>query len=166
MGDDEHGYLYTQILFLLLPLSFLFIPVIDYIMVRYGLMGCFRLTLIFGFIYGIIELIPILEIQVISFVFFCLFRAILFSSLGAYFVNFYGVKSAGRMYGAMALIASGFNFLQYPAYILVTVYDDGKVFYITLFMVLLTFPSILIVETLLKQAIERYPFADTLKSSD
>ena len=129
-------------------------------------MGCFRLTLIFGFIYGIIELIPILEIQVISFVFFCLFRAILFSSLGAYFVNFYGVKSAGRMYGAMALIASGFNFLQYPAYILVTVYDDGKVFYITLFMVLLTFPSILIVETLLKQAIERYPFADTLKSSD
>lgn len=163
LGDNERGYMYTQILFLLLPLSFVFIPVIEFIMVRYGLMGCFRIVLLFGFVYGVVELIPILEIQVISFVFFCLFRAMLFSSLGAYFVNFYGVKSAGRMYGAMSLFASGVNFLQYPAFVLITIYDGGRVFYITLFMLLLTFPSIALVETLLRQSLHRYPFADTLK---
>ena len=161
LGDGDHGYLYTQLFFIIVPLSFLFIPVIGYAMSTYGLVNSFHVVNLLSAVTFGVSLIPSLELQIVSFVCFSIYRGYLFSCLGAYFVKFYGIQSAGRMFGMMSFLSSSVSFLLYPAYLLVTIYDNGSVFYIQLAMLLLAIPCYFAIELILRGAYERYPFADT-----
>lgn len=161
LGDDNDNYFYTNVLFAILPLSFIFIPMIEFCLQRYGMLFSFRFTTVLGYVYSGLLLIPSLPIQIVTFILFCGFRAFLFSVIGVYFVQHYGVKSSGRLYGAMSLFNSFLNFLQYPAFILANRYDHGSVFFINLSVLLLAIPCTMCVEWLLAPLSALYRFADT-----
>lgn len=156
LGDADTGYLYTQLFVACLPLGFLIIPIINYSLVTYGFVVTFRVISVLGVLYGGFVLVPSLESQVVTFLAFTAFRAFFFSVLGTYFARMFGPNNAGRLYGSMSIAASGFNFLQYPAFLVL----GSTMFYYNLVLVLLSIPAMILVEQMLKPILVSNPEVD------
>jgi MFS transporter, LAT3 family, solute carrier family 43, member 3 len=162
LGDEDTGYLYTQLFVACLPLGFLFIPVINYSLVTHGFMTTFRIISVLGVLYGGFVLVPSLESQVVTFLSFTAFRAFLFSVISTYFARMFGPINAGRLYGSMSIAASAFNFLQYPAFLLL----GSTMFYYNLILLLLAIPAIVLVERMLQPIITLNPDADVKQAKN
>ena len=156
LGDDETGHLYTQLFVASLPLGFLFIPLINYFLVTYGFLITFRVIYVLGMLYGGFVLVPDLESQVVTFVAFTAFRAFLYSVIATYFARMFGPVNAGRLYGSMSVVASGVNFLQYPAFLLL----GSSMFYYNLGLLVLALPAAILVERILAPILVQHPEAD------
>lgn len=160
LHDDEQGYLYTQIFAATLPVGFVFIPVINHVIMKYGFVGTFQLINALGFLFGFLTLIPVLPLQVVTFLAFCVFRAFFYSALSTYAAQVFGPRNVGRIYGAVMAIAAVFNLLQYPALIVTAKYAHGNLLYLNVALLVLCFPLIALTHIVLEKFLHKYPMFD------
>jgi hypothetical protein len=146
LGDESYHYLFTQIFVALLPLGFLTLPLIEYLFKSYGLIGSFHVLNGLSIAYNIILLVPILPLQVLTFILFIFARALLYSLIGTYIAHMFGPLNSGKMYGLLSWIGVLANVLQYPLYVLVSHLAPGyrgltylNIFFLSLCVLLLWF---------------------------
>lgn len=165
MGDDERGYLYSQLFFIIQPLSFMGVPLIQFLLSHYGFMISFRVLLSLGALYAAIMLIPVLPIQIIAFAAFSCYRSLLYSVLGTYMVQIFGPINCGRFYGTLNVLSGLVNLLQYPAIYLISSYGNGNYYYLLVATLVLVLPLWVLTEKMLKDILHCYPDADCKKGS-
>ncbi|TMW56445.1 hypothetical protein Poli38472_006455 [Pythium oligandrum] len=124
-GDGEHEYLFTKIFSFVLPLGFLFIPVIDYVVEKKGLSVSLIATNLLGVIFNTLELIPNLPLQCITFFVFAGYRAFLYAITSAFAAKTFGLKNIGTLSGLMFTASALVSLLEYPAVYISNAYFDG-----------------------------------------
>lgn len=114
-GDREHGYLYTKVFSFVLPMGFLFVPSIDYLVETRGLSKALLFTNVLGVLYNVLELVPILPVQCVAFFLFAAFRAFLYAIISAFTAKTFGLKNMGSLMGIVFSIGSVISLAEYPA---------------------------------------------------
>ncbi|KAG7393963.1 hypothetical protein PHYPSEUDO_000140 [Phytophthora pseudosyringae] len=114
-GNREHGYLYTKVFSFVLPMGFLFVPSIDYLVETRGLSKALLFTNVLGVLYNVIELVPILPLQCVAFFLFTAFRAFLYAIISAFTAKTFGLKNMGSLMGIIFSIGSVISLAEYPA---------------------------------------------------
>ncbi|GMF27920.1 unnamed protein product [Phytophthora lilii] len=114
-GDREHGYLYTKVFSFVLPMGFLFVPSIDYLVETRGLSKALLFTNVLGVLYNLVELVPILPLQCVAFFLFTAFRAFLYAIISAFTAKTFGLKNMGSLMGIVFSIGSVISLAEYPA---------------------------------------------------
>lgn len=114
-GDRGHDYLYTKAFSFILPMGFLFVPFIDYLVETRGLSKALQFTNVLGVLYNIIELVPILPMQCIAFLLFTAFRAFLYAIISAFTAKTFGLKNMGSLMGIIFSVGSISSLCEYPA---------------------------------------------------
>ncbi|KAG6976764.1 hypothetical protein JG688_00001033 [Phytophthora aleatoria] len=114
-GDREHGYLYTKVFSFVLPMGFLFVPSIDYLVETRGLSKALLFTNVLGVLYNVVELVPILPLQCVAFLLFTAFRAFLYAIISAFTAKTFGIKNMGSLMGIIFSIGSVISLAEYPA---------------------------------------------------
>ncbi len=66
-----------------------------------------------GLLFGISNLIPVLDVQYITIVLFVVFRPFLFSVASYFTVQMFGTRQFGTVYGAVLCIAAVISWVQY-----------------------------------------------------
>lgn len=136
-GDSDHDYLYTKVFSGVLPLGFLFVPVINYVVEKEGLISSLLVTNGLGVAYNSLALIPNLPIQCLAFILFTGFRSFLYTILSVYVAKLFGLKNLGTLMGFNFFIGAIVNLLEYPAVFISNKYLDGSlagVYAFTLFL--------------------------------
>ncbi|CEG41326.1 Major facilitator superfamily domain, general substrate transporter [Plasmopara halstedii] len=105
-GDREHNYLYTKIFSFILPMGFIFVPFIDYLVEKRGLSKALQFTNALGVLYNVVELAPILPLQCIAFLLFTAFRAFLYAIISAFTAKTFGLKNMGSLIGIIFSVGS------------------------------------------------------------
>jgi len=114
-GDDERGNKFLSIFTLLTPASILGVPIVDYILRRYGHHGGLQLVNILGISHGVITVISSnLNVQIIGFVLFSFYRCFLFTVIFSFGPTFLASDVVGRGAGMMVFIAGFFSFVNIP----------------------------------------------------
>eukprot|EP01138_Halocafeteria_seosinensis_P005628 gb/GECG01005753.1/.p1 GENE.gb/GECG01005753.1/~~gb/GECG01005753.1/.p1 ORF type:complete len:545 (+),score=49.92 gb/GECG01005753.1/:1-1635(+) len=85
---------------------------------RYGLVGGFWGSNISGVLLSILSLIPVLELQILTFIVFVIFRSFLFSIAATFFASEFGIDNFGKLMGITFCIGGGFGFLSQPLLIM------------------------------------------------
>jgi MFS transporter, LAT3 family, solute carrier family 43, member 3 len=125
-GDQAFGFLYTKIFSFVLPLGFLFVPGIDYVVEKKGLSVSLVVTNSLGVVYNAMLLVPSLTLQCLTFFVFTGFRAFLYAVMSAFTAKTFGLKNLGTLSGLMFTMCSLVSLLEYPAVTLSNTYFDGK----------------------------------------
>jgi LAT3 family solute carrier family 43 protein 3 len=154
-NDDDHNYLFTQIFIVILPFGFLFIPAISYLLKKYGFATFFQLVSLTGIGYGVIAVIPVLPLQVLTFVLYATHRAFLYSVIATFNACVFGNKNAGRIHGFTFLIAGVINLSQWPLMLAIFAYANGNLFYLYIALLLLCIPSLFHTELFLRPAMAK-----------
>lgn len=136
-GDDQDGFWYTKLFSLVLPLGFLFIPAIDYIVEQCGLAASLYLTTIMGIAYNILAILPSLPLQCLVFFIFAGYRAFLYSVISAYNAKIFGLKNLGKIIGIIFTTGAVVNLIEYPAVIVTNKYFAGNLTPLYMTLVLL-----------------------------
>ncbi|POM80235.1 MFS transporter, LAT3 family, solute carrier family 43, member 3, partial [Phytophthora palmivora] len=105
-GDREHGYLYTKVFSFVLPMGFMFVPLIDYLVETRGLSKALLFTNILGVLYNVFQLVPVLPLQCVAFFLFTAFRAFLYAIISAFTAKTFGLKNMGSLMGIIFSIGS------------------------------------------------------------
>lgn len=95
---DKDGF-YTEVFGWVLPGGIIFVPVIDFSIMKLGLTSTLHLTNAFGIAYGILSLVKHLTVQLATFIFFTLFRAFLYATMSTFIAQIFGLKTLGRITG-------------------------------------------------------------------
>ena len=137
--DDDGRY--TEIFGWFLPAGVVFIPVIDIVVERLGLVGALHATNVLGICFGALVLFnhP-LEVQLGSFFFFAAFRAFLYSVMSTFNAQVFGLRTLGRITGCVFTSSAVFQLLQYPLTDLIEITFNGDPFWPCLGLVLLILP--------------------------
>ena len=114
LGDKETGHMYTSIFSVVVPLGFLVIPLVDYIMFSNTFVSSLHIVTYLGVAFGIVTCVTSLNVQVVGFFIFCVFRALLYSVIGTFVAHTFGPLNGGRTNGVLWLLASILNFTLYP----------------------------------------------------
>ncbi|GLE02966.1 hypothetical protein PINS_up011845 [Pythium insidiosum] len=114
-GDADRDFLYTKVFSLVLPLGFVFVPAIDYIVEQRGLSLSLLLTNAVGVFYNVLVLVPILPLQCATFAVFTGFRAFLYAVLSSFTAKTFGLKNLGTLLGILFSVGSVVSLLEYPA---------------------------------------------------
>ncbi|KAJ0411786.1 hypothetical protein ATCC90586_006745 [Pythium insidiosum] len=114
-GDGDRDFLYTKIFSLILPLGFVFVPAIDYVVERRGLTLSLLLTNAIGVLYNALVLVPVLPLQCATFAVFTGFRAFLYAVLSAFTAKTFGLRNLGTLLGIVFSVGSVVSLLEYPA---------------------------------------------------
>lgn len=142
-GDGERHFLYTKVFSVVLPLGFVFVPAIDYIVERRGLSVSLIFANALGILYNVLVLVPILPLQVFTFVAFTGFRAFLYAVMSAFTAKTFGLKNLGTLIGLIFSIGSIISLLEYPAVWMANEWFDGNldvVYWISLGVCMALFP--------------------------
>ena len=67
LGDEEMGHFYTSIFSIVVPLGFMVIPLVDYVMFSNSFVSSFHIVTILGVAFGIVTCLNELRIQVLGF---------------------------------------------------------------------------------------------------
>ena len=114
LGDENTGHFYTSIFSIVVPLGFLVIPLVDYVMFSNTFIKSLNIVTLLGVVFGVITCVNVLSLQVLGFFVFCVFRALLYSVIGTFVAHTFGPLNGGRTNGVLWLLASIFNFAIYP----------------------------------------------------
>lgn len=155
LGDEDTGYLITTLYCIILPLGGLFIPLIDYIIFNNSFVTSLHICTLFGVIYGVLILIPLLRLQILTFIIFCFFRALFFSIVGTYSVQIFGPINAGRTYGMVWMFGAILNLMVWPSLIIIDEYAGGSYVPFNAFLLSISLPAFLSTQFVLKPALER-----------
>ncbi|EKX40029.1 hypothetical protein GUITHDRAFT_164760 [Guillardia theta CCMP2712] len=123
---------YSLILTLVVPSGIITIPLVGRIFDTWDYYWIFVLCNFLGMVYGALLLVPVLEVQIVTIVFLCLHRMILFSILLSYTSYTFGFKNFGFILGLLQLIASALSVIVYPIISAVESHLDGNFFWVNL----------------------------------
>jgi hypothetical protein len=155
LGDESTGYLITTLYSIILPLGGIFIPFIDYIIFSNSFISSLHICTCLGIIYGFLILIPILRLQILTFIIFCFFRALFFSVIGTYSVQIFGPINAGRTYGCTWMCGAILNVMVYPSLIITDKFAGGSYVPFNAFLLSLCLPAFLSTQFFLKSELLR-----------
>jgi MFS transporter, LAT3 family, solute carrier family 43, member 3 len=113
MGD--HDAFYANIFSFVLPAGVVFVPLIEYTVRELGVVHTLHITNALGVLFGVLLLVPSLNIQVINFAIFACFRAYLYATMSTFIAVTFGVSTMGRLIGCTFTSAALVTLLQYPA---------------------------------------------------
>jgi hypothetical protein len=129
-GSRENGHLYTTMFVASLPLSSFSIPVIGWMLDKLPFtspslceMSTFDVVNNLGILHSLLTLVPVLEVQLLSFLVFTFYRAFFFSLISTFNANTFGVNTIGTIQGTVYSTAGIVNLLQYP--LLMATNDPG-----------------------------------------
>uniref|UniRef100_K3WGH7 Major facilitator superfamily (MFS) profile domain-containing protein n=1 Tax=Globisporangium ultimum (strain ATCC 200006 / CBS 805.95 / DAOM BR144) TaxID=431595 RepID=K3WGH7_GLOUD len=127
-GDQEHDHLYTTIFSIVLPLGFLFIPIIDHVVDKKGLAAALVCTNILGLAYNSLALIPNLNVQCVTFFLFTGFQSFLYAVLSVFTAKIFGLQNMGTLIGLIYTVGAVMNLLEHPAVLLSNAYFGGELY--------------------------------------
>lgn len=150
LGDAELNHYYTSIFSVVVPLGFVAIPLVDYVMFNNSFVSSLQIVTFLGVIFGLITCINQLEIQVLGFFVFCVFRALLYSVIGTFVAHTFGPLNGGRTNGVLWLLASLLNFLLFPMTKFILERAGGDWQLLNLLLLLCCVPAYLFIQVVLK----------------
>lgn len=145
---------------IVVPMGFVVIPFVDTIIFRNTFKDSLNIITNISLGFGVLVCVPSLEAQLPGFLFFMVFRALLYSTVGTYIAHTFGPLNGGRTNGMVWLIASLFNFLIYPATILEEKLGDTLFTNLNLLLLALCVPLYAIVQCYLAPVLEKVGGAD------
>lgn len=114
LGDEATGWAYTQIFMIILPCAVLLVPLISRCLRKYGFVGAFLTVILLGITWNVLTLIPVLEVQPLTFVSFTSFRAFLYATSFTYLTYTFGSRTCASINGAITPLAATLNALIWP----------------------------------------------------
>ncbi|CAE7279750.1 MAPKKK3 [Symbiodinium natans] len=96
LGDGETHNTYLKIFTASLPLAMVFVPLFNRCLAR-GFVFTFAVSIALGEIWNLIALVPVLELQVVAFVAYTSWRALLFACLYVFIGHSFGNRSSGTI---------------------------------------------------------------------
>ncbi|OQR86710.1 hypothetical protein ACHHYP_10292 [Achlya hypogyna] len=114
-GDGAYAHLYTKVFGFILPLGFLFVPAINYVVEGHGMAAAMYVTVGLGVLYNVLALVPSLALQVVTFGVFTGFRAFLYTVITAFAAKTFGLQFMGTLVGFIYTSGSLVSLLQIPA---------------------------------------------------
>lgn len=126
LGDAAHHDLYSTFLASIIPLGFIFVPLISYFLDRKGFAYSAYGVVLIGVVYGALSIVPMLEVQLATAFMFTFYRAALFSFVAAFNAKIFGAASVGRVTGILYTSTAVLIVLQYPATAVTVHYFDDN----------------------------------------
>ncbi|KAI9914504.1 hypothetical protein PsorP6_008256 [Peronosclerospora sorghi] len=114
-GDVDYDFFYTKVFSVVMPMGFVFVPLIDYVVESHGLSKALQFTNIIGVLYNILELVPSLPMQCAVFLLFTAYRAFLYAIISAFTAKTFGLQNMGSLMGIIFSICSVISLAEYPA---------------------------------------------------
>jgi len=114
LGDAEQNNLYTQIFSALLPASTLLLPAFDQCMSRGGFVFTFGVVLCLGVAWGVVTLLPSLELQLLAFIAFTNYRALLFGVFFTFLGHSFGNRTFGRISCLCYVLSASLSWTIWP----------------------------------------------------
>ncbi|KDO24619.1 hypothetical protein SPRG_10151 [Saprolegnia parasitica CBS 223.65] len=122
---DDVTRVYTKVFGWVLPVGFIYIPLINVVIERHGLgVSMLMTTILCMMTYGI-AFAPSLPPQVVAFVLFTGFRGFFYASNSAFAAHIFGPAHMGTIIGITYAISGLVALLEVPAASLATSSDDG-----------------------------------------
>lgn len=146
LGDEETGHLYTSIFSVVVPLGFLVIPLVDHVMFSNTFTSSLNIVTQLGICFGVVTCINVLQVQVLGFFVFCVFRALLYSVIGTFVAHTFGPLNGGRTNGVLWLLASFLNLLLYPLSSFVLENCDGDWTLLNVLLLLCCIPAYTVIQ--------------------
>ncbi len=153
LGDEETGHYYTSIFSVVVPLGFLVIPLVDFVLFNNSFVSSLHIVTILGVVFGSITCVNELNIQVVGFFVFCVFRALLYSVIGTFVAHTFGPLHGGRTNGVLWLLASILNFALFPMTKFILERADGDWQLLNLLLLLGCIPAYLTIQLVLKPSV-------------
>ncbi|GAQ86927.1 major facilitator superfamily protein [Klebsormidium nitens] len=118
--------------YLLPPGGLAMIPVVGFVLVEWGFAPSFLILAILHMLFCIVDAYesPPLQLQVLAFVLYAVFRPFLFGSMAAYIGRLFGFKNFGKLYGLMRVVGSVAVSLEYPLQLMTVHFFNGQYVYI------------------------------------
>lgn len=143
LGDDETGNKYLTIYTLLAPASILGLPLLDFVLTRYGYHAGLQVVNALALGQGIIMVASEnLNVQVLGFVFASLFRCFMYTISLGILPTFLGFNVVGKASGIMPCIAGLLSLVNIPMANWAVNDLDGNFFYPNLIYTILVIPCI------------------------
>ena len=140
--------LYSHIFSFVLPCSPFFVPLMNYTLGQLGLVGQMQLITGCGLLYGALVFIPVLQVQLLTFLCFVMFRSFLYATIGIYIAEVFGLATNGRVAGAVYTVAAMACLAQFPATDLTNEVFHGDLRWVNLFQLAICLPLPFLVERL------------------
>ena len=102
LGDDDN--VYTRLFCALLPASIFFAPLYGMSLNRKGFAFTFAITLALGLLWSSITLIPSLPVQMVAFLAFTNYRALLYSAYFTFIAHSFGSRTMGAVNAQLAAL--------------------------------------------------------------
>jgi len=113
-GEQVNAHHYTTIFTTILPLGALAIPVYGWATDRLGLPIAVIMSTLFGIAFSVTCLIQDLSLQLLTFIFYSLFRTFVFATFFSLVAKEFGYSSFGVLSGLILFVAGAACLLQYP----------------------------------------------------
>lgn len=113
IGDTTFSY--SKMFGFVLPVGVFFVPFIEGTVHHIGVINTLHCTNTIGFLFGVLLLIPSLEVQMVNFFVFTGFRAYLYATMNTVIAVTFGVSTMGRIIGSCFTSAAIVSLLMYPA---------------------------------------------------
>ncbi|CAK0863763.1 unnamed protein product [Prorocentrum cordatum] len=159
LGDAETNNFYLGAFSLILPSAIFCMPVISWLMRRYGYAGTFLTTVIVGALWNIVALVPSLPVQIVAFASFSLFRALLFSGIFAFVAQIFGPRTCATVQGVLFVAAASIGLFVWPCLVFVDRHLGGNLSPIFAVILALLVPLVAMLPRL-QSRLERGPAAD------
>ena len=104
LGDDDN--IYAQVFTALLPSSIIFAPLFGMSLAKKGFAFTFGLMLLLGFIWSSLTLAPSLQAQLIAFLAFTNYRAMLYSAHFTFLAHTFGNRTFGSVNAILSVLAA------------------------------------------------------------
>eukprot|EP00435_Cladocopium_sp_Y103_P016241 s2315_g4.t1 len=104
LGDQNN--IYAQVFTALLPASILFAPLFGMSLSKKGFAFTFSLMLLLGFIWSIVTLVPSLQTQLVAFLAFTNYRAMLYSAHFTFLAHTFGNRTFGSVNAILSVLAA------------------------------------------------------------
>ena len=111
LGDDNT---YTQLFTALLPASAVLAPAFSALLRFGGFAWAFGLTSGLGFVWTAVSGLCPLKVQVVAFVAFSCYRALLYSAYFTFLAHSFGHRTMGRVHGRLCVLAACASWLIWP----------------------------------------------------
>lgn len=114
LHDQLHGNLYSKIIGFIVPLGFVWVGVVGFVLDKWGFAVSAHAVNALGLLYGAFTCIPALWAQPVAAFFFAAYRALLFSFVAAFTAVVFGPGSVGRITGVLYTSTAVFVLLITP----------------------------------------------------
>lgn len=158
-GDAKTGHTFTQLLGALMPTAIFWAPTISWSLEGLGFGGSFALTCALGLVWNMTSMVPLLKLQVLTFMAFTAFRGAVYATTGAYLAHSFGSRTFGQVYGIVSMMAGALVLFFWPAVSHSKQVASGNVTFVFAVLLIIGVPS-LIMTLELRRFLRLAPEAD------